>query len=190
MEADWEVEIGGQAAIIDACWEGFADLRRSPDNVALLPEVREFPALGDALAQLNSDSSPFWTAKCDVWRPNDLDVDEHNAQAGEGNCAIACYIDLLPRADQPWPSPEKAVDNCQAIVARVRTMPLRCCRADLIVRRAYVTPDREDLGITAYLSACGSTCNEARATLSSALHAFVQSVVHADHFAKPASKLQ
>jgi hypothetical protein len=190
MEADWEVEIGGQAPIIDACWEGFADLRRSPDLVEQLPEVREIPALANALAQLNSASSPVWTVKCDVWRPSDLDVDELNAQAGEGNCAIACYIDLLPRADQPWPSPEKVVDKCQAIVARLRTMPLRCCRADLIVRRAYVTPDGEELGITAYLTACGSTCNEARATLSSALHVFVQPVLHADHSANPASKLQ
>ena len=136
MEADWEVEIGGQAPIIDACWEGFADLRHSQKKIALLPEVREFPALANALALLNSASSPVWTAKCDVWRPPHVDVDELNARAGEGNCAIACYIDLLPRADQPWPSPENAVDKCQAIIARLRTMPMPCCRADLIVRRA------------------------------------------------------
>jgi len=190
MEADWEVEIGGQAPILDACWEGFADLRRFPDGVALLPEVREFPALGHALAQLNSASSPAWSAKCDVWRPPDVDVDELDAQGGEGNCAMACYIDLLPRADQRWASPEEAVAICQAIVRRLRAMPLRCCRVDLIVRRAYVAADREDLGITAYLTACGSACQEARDTLSSALAAFVQSVLHPDQPGNPASKLQ
>jgi len=190
MEADWEVEIGGQAPIIDACWEGLIDLRRFPERAGQLPEVRQLAGLADALVQLNSASSPVCTAKCDVWRPPDVDVDELDAQPEQGNCAIACYIDLLPRNHRQWPSPEKVVAECQTIGARLRKVPLRCCRADLIVRRAYVTPDWQDLGITAYLAACGSTWNQARATLASALFAFVQSILAVDPSAIAASKLQ
>ena len=138
MESDWEVEIGGQAPILDACWEGLVDLRRSPQDAALLPEARELPALADALVKLNSPSSPVWTAKCDVWRPPDFDRDELDARPGEAKFAMACYIDLLPRQNQRWPSPEKAVADCRAIGARLRSEPLRCCRADLIVRRAHL----------------------------------------------------
>ena len=190
MEADWDVEIGGQAPVIDGCWDGFVDLRRSPEQAALLPEARQWPALADALVRLNSASSPVWTAKCDVWRPTDFDVDELGAQPEEGGCAMACYIDLLPRRDQQWPSPEKAVADCQAIGARLHALPLRCCRADLVVRRAYLTPDGEDLGITAYFTACGPTWDEARARLGSALHGFVHSVIDVDHSAIASPKLQ
>jgi hypothetical protein len=190
MEADWEVEIGGQAPIIDACWEGLVDLRRSPQQAALLPEARELPALADALVQLNSPASPVWTAKCDVWRPPVFDVDELDARPEEANFAIACYVDLLSRQNQRWASPEKAAAECQAIGARLRGVPLRCCRADLVVRQAYLLPDRQDLGITAYITGCGSTWNEARETLASALHAFVPLVLELDHPARAASKLQ
>ncbi len=109
MEADWEVEIGGQAPIIDACWEGLVDLRRFPERAAELPEARQLAGLADALVQLNSTSSPVCTSKCDVWRPPDVDVDELDAQPEQGNCAIACYIDLLPRNHRQWPSPEKVL---------------------------------------------------------------------------------
>ncbi len=47
MEADWEVEIGGEdgdsAPIIDALWPGFIDLRRFPDRVAEITEAAGFP---------------------------------------------------------------------------------------------------------------------------------------------------
>jgi hypothetical protein len=190
MEVDWEVEIGGDAPVIDGNWDGLIDLRRSPEQAAELPEARQLPALAEALVRLNSDASPVWTAKCDVWRPDEFDVDELDAQREEAGCAIACYVDLLPRSDQRWRSPEKAVGDCQAIGARLHAVPLRCCRADLIVRRAYVRPHRDELGITAYVTACGPTWNEACATLASALDAFVQSIIAVHQFAIAAPKLQ
>ena len=186
MEADWEVEIGGETPVIDACWDGLIDLRLSPERAALLPEARQLPALADALVDLNAAFSPVWTAKCDVWRPAEFDPDELDAQAGEGNCAVACYIDLLPRTDRQWPSPEQAVAACREICALLRIVPLRRCRVDLVVRRAYIHPDQQDQGITAYLTACGPTVDEARTTLESALRVLAESVLGA----KTASTLQ
>ena len=176
MEADWEVEIGGNAPVIDACWEGFVDLRLAPERASLLPEARELPALADVLIQLNSPRSPIWTAKCDLWRPGELDLDEHDAQPGEGDCALACYLDLLPRTEQQWPALEQVVEASRTICGLIQRAPLRCCRADLIVRRAHLAPDRQDLGITAYVSACGPTPGDARTTLEAGLRVFAESV--------------
>jgi len=190
MEADWEVEIGNEAPVIDACWEGFVDLRRVPERAADLPEARECTALKDALIRLNSPSSPVWTSKCDVWRPAEFDADEMDAPGEAGKCALACYIDLLPRSDQQWGSPTEAVAACQALCSRIRDVPLRNCRADLVVRGALVAPERQTLGITAYLTACGSRPGHALAALDSALAAFADSVLNFDGPASAASKLQ
>jgi hypothetical protein len=177
MEADWEVEIGSDAPVIDACWDGFVDLRHAPERAPELPEARDCPALGDALMRLNAASSPVWTSKCDVWPPDNFDPYELDAPDLAGKCAIACYIDLLPRSDEQWPSPSLAVAPCQALCFHLRNVPLRGSRADLIVRRAVVAPGRPDLGITAYLTACGSTQAEARTTLASALDVFANAVL-------------
>jgi hypothetical protein len=54
---------------------------------------------------------------------------------------------------------------------------LRCCRIDLVIRRAIRTPDLEDgIGITAYLAACGSTVEAARAQLETVLAVFADSI--------------
>jgi hypothetical protein len=177
MEADWEVEMGSDAPVIDACWDGLVDLRRTPELAPHLPEAQECPALGDALIRLNAASSPVWTSKCDVWPPDNFDPDELDAPDEAGKCAIACYIDLLPRSSEQWLSATQAVAACQAMCSHLRTVPLRSCRVDLIVRRAFMAPGRPEMGITAYLTACESTQAEARTTLASALGLFVEAVL-------------
>jgi hypothetical protein len=176
MEADWEVEIGGQAPVIQAHWTGFIDLRLAPERARQLPEAAQFAALADTLIRLNAPSSPVWTSKCDVWQPDAFDPDELDAPPGERNCAIACYLDLLPRADQPWPRPEDAIAACKMLCVRLRNVALRCCRADLVVRRASIEPGLLNLGVTAYVTACGSTSADAAATLASALAAVAESL--------------
>ncbi len=176
MEVDWEVEIGGQAPVIQTDWAGFIDLRRAPERARQLPEAARLPALADTLLRLNSPSSPVWTSKCDVWHPETFDPDELDAPPGERNSAIACYIDLLPRNHRPWPGHLDAVAVCKTLCARLRAVALRCCRVDLIVRRAFLDPGVPGLGVTAYFTACGSTPADAAAALASTLAAFVDSL--------------
>jgi hypothetical protein len=176
MEADWELDLGGDAPVIDACWEDFIDLRVTPERVILFPETRQLPGLADALVQLNAASSSVWTSKCDVWIPDEFDRDELDAYPGEGNSALACYIDLLPRTAHPW-SVDEAIGACKAICTRLRSFPQRGCRADLIVRCAWVTRDTRDLGVTVYLTACGSTPNKAQTALRTALDCFAKCVL-------------
>jgi hypothetical protein len=176
MEADWEVEIGGQSPVIEAHWAGFIDLRMAPERAQQLPEAAQLACLADALVRLNAPSSPFWTSKCDVWHPDTFDPDELDAPRSEANYAISCYIDLLPRDDQPWPDPQDAIAACKTLCARLRGFALRCCRVDLIVRRASIAPGLSGLGVTAYFTACGPTSADAAATLASALAAFLDSI--------------
>ena len=70
MEADWEIEIGGGAPIIEAHWSGLVDLRVNPERARLLPEAQQLPALCHALVRLNAPASPVWTSKCDVFVPD------------------------------------------------------------------------------------------------------------------------
>ena len=169
MEADWEVEVGGDAPIIDAHWPGFIDLRVAPARVSELEETRQLPGLAEALVRLNAMHSPFWTCKTDVFVPGPIDVDELDARGEDSSQLIACYVDLLQRGNHRWGSVSKAEAVCKEVCERLRAAVLPRCRADLIIRRANVEPGLSELGTTAYLTACGATENSALSRLSDCL---------------------
>jgi hypothetical protein len=171
MQVDWEVEIGGEAPVIDSRWAGFVDLRETPGKAASLPESAQLPALAAALVQLNAQASSLWTSKCDVWPVLEFDRDEMDAppQAAE---AMACYVDLLPRDSSEWLDPQDAVVWCKDLCTRLSRIPLSSCRADLIVRRVVFSPQERAIGLTAYLTACGDTAQSAVARLENAVTVF------------------
>jgi hypothetical protein len=185
LEADWEFEVGGDAPVIDALWLGFVDLRWTAQSgydqasrVRNLSETVQFPALGAALEKLNAENSPVWTSKCDFWpalQPEDFDGDELDAPIASTVHAVGCYIDLLlkgDQSDQQSTFPEKIASRCKKLCTSLHSVSLRCCRVDLIVRRAQMAPDLMDMGITAYFTACGATPAEAVRTLEASLAAF------------------
>lgn len=190
MEADWEVEVGAGAPVIDPHWPGFVDLRLAPDRVSELPEAAAMPALAEALVALNVPASPVWTAKCDVWPVDSFDPDELDAPREDGLQAIGCYIDLLPRSDAQWHEPSDVAGWCKGVCGGIRAFPLRCCRVDLVVRNANLAPEKLDYGVTAYLTAAGADSAAAARVLAAALAAFADSVCAAAAPETPASKLQ
>ncbi|HWE85227.1 MAG TPA: hypothetical protein VG267_09805 [Terracidiphilus sp.] len=178
MEADWEFEIGPDAPVIDAAWPGLVDLRDHPDRIREIGETLA-AGLAPALLRLNSPASPVWTAKCDMWEPGAVDPDEMDATAGEAAFARACYIDLLPREGSGWSGPSLSPSLleafCRRLCAALKAIPARNCRVDLVARRAILHAGREALGITAYLTACGSAEDRAAAALAAALAALADS---------------
>ncbi len=144
MEADWQVEIGGGAPVIDALWPGFVDLRKDPERIVEIAEAVDFAPLVALLLALNSAESPVWTSKCDGWEP------EPGGQA--------VYIDMLPRDGGVFPEWKQAEGFCRDMVDRLGVMKLQeCgleCSVELVVREA-VAGDAEGFGVTAYLSAKG-----------------------------------
>jgi hypothetical protein len=178
VEADWEVELGGDAPLIDICWPGFVDLRRIPEKSSELTEVLQLPALGPALLSLNSSRSPLFTAKCDVWLVTAIDPLEFDAPQESASHAIAVYMDLVPGDPQLWSDPDRAIAWCRALCVRLKSTSFGCSRVDLIIRRALISPDLDDgIGITAYLAACGATVEAARAHLGSVLDVFANSIL-------------
>jgi hypothetical protein len=175
MEADWEFEIGGGAPVIEAWWPGYVDLRQSPPNVVSIPEAAELPALADALVLLNSAGSPVWTSKCGFWTNGDaeqFDADEFDAPPGGTAHIHCCYIDLLPRDEEQWPSADAIAAACRSWIASLRAQTLGSCRADLVIRHAFTPPERTHLAVTAYLTGSGSTSDRALAALKAVLSLF------------------
>ena len=171
--------MGGEAPVIETQWAGFVDLQRHPERAGHLPEVAQFPALGESLARLNAAYSPVWTSKCDFWphlEADEFDPDEMDAPHGCTAHAMGCFIDLLPKSDRQWALPEMAEKACKRICGLLIAVPLGCCRADLVIRRAIITLDVMDLGITAYLTSCGESPAEAAKTLESTLAAFADAL--------------
>ena len=175
MEADWEFQIGGDAPAIDAHWPRIVDLRSSPERAWQLPEAAQFPALAETLAKLNAPASTVWTSKCDFWphlEADEFDAEEMDAPPGCAAHAMGCYIDILPRENKRWELPELASAACKPVCSLLRTVPLRRSRIDLVIRCAVITPGRTDFGVTAYLTSCGATEDDAAVALLAALAAF------------------
>jgi hypothetical protein len=171
MESDWEIEIGGDAPVIDADWPGFVDLRVSPARVNELPETLWQGGLAEALVRLNASGSPVWTCKTDVFVPERVDPDELDAPHDAATQAVSCYIDLLMRSDQAWNLPSDAEQACRNFCALLREIRLQCCRVDFVIRKA-VFEGATDLGATVYLTGCGRTLMDAETRLGECLAVF------------------
>jgi len=187
MECDWEIEITPDAPVIDAAWEGYVDLRSSPERVARVGETAQLPILAEVLIRLNSASSPGWTSKCDVWPLEIFDPDELDADRDTANSALGCYIDILSNG-QIWSTLDAIASWCRRLCLDMRGRPLLNCRADIVVRRACLNRESVGLGITAYLSACGPAPVEAAKALSDALIVLADSVLAVGAFDEDSSK--
>ena len=177
LEADWEVEVGQDAPVIDAAWAGFVDLRRAPERVLEIAEAAAFQPLSGLLLALNAEGSPVWTAKCDLWEAEDATSTgiepESGATAGEAGqqMALACYVDVLPVEGRVFAHWQQAEAMCREWVARLDAAAARRCRIDLVVRQA-LAGGAEGFGITAYLAGAGRDRALAAEALAAAMTAF------------------
>ena len=176
MQADWEIEIGADAPIIDADWPGFIDLELKPELAQTLEEARFFPPLAAGLVWLNRPESPIRTSKCDLWEPEEFDRDELDAPGEPDLRALACYIDLLPQNAAHWTEIDDVVRWCKLCCAALQEVTLRSSRVDLVVRSAVHAGRDTALGVTAYLLACGRIRREAQEHLDRAIAIFAHAV--------------
>lgn len=177
LEADWEIEIGADAPLIEITWPGFVNLRGVPEDANKLPEVALLPCLASVLVRLNTPGSTLFTVKCDVWAIYEIDPSEFDAESEAAAHGLACYVDLLPRNPEEWPNHEKVSAWCNRVCATLRSASLRSCRADLVLRQAVGGTMQSAIGVTAYLAACGPTEASAKAHLAAALVAFADAIV-------------
>src|SRR5271166_4656139 len=100
MDADWSVELGADDPILEFPWSSpdgsqrYVDLSLHPDAIAEIPEAVRYPELREFLRTFNGPSSPWLTAKCDVW------IDQELAEAEEiydAHLKQSSYVDLVRR---------------------------------------------------------------------------------------------
>jgi hypothetical protein len=177
MDADWEVEIGGGAPVIEADWPGFINLRGHSERGSLIvkqvAEAAAFPPLATLLLALNADRSPLWTSKCDLWEPEPE--------------VLAIYVDMLPLEGNVFVRWQQADSFCREYVARLSPMELPeigfgsgaasgpDCAIVLVIRQA-VAGHADGFGITAYLSAKGTNRANSALAMAATMAAFADAL--------------
>jgi hypothetical protein len=178
MDADWEFEVGHDSPVIAGRWEGMIDLRGEPQRVREIAETQMLPGLAEGLVRLNAEKSPVWTSKTDVFVPEEVDPDELSASSEDAASAIGCYVDVLMREGWTWDSAAAAERACRKICDRLKGIPLDRCRVDMVIREAHGAGSNQ-LGATAYLTACGRTPKAAGDRLAECLMSLVDELVKA-----------
>ena len=157
MEADWAVEIGPDAPSIDVPWEGFVYLRNhSSGAIQMVPEAAGHPALFNALFALNSQNSPVFTSKCDLWTMDqeEIDVYEFAARPETARRGFASYLDVLLLDQEKYQSFEFHQCWVRLITEQLHSRTLASCRVDLVVRAATVHSEC-GYGLTIYAAGYG-----------------------------------
>ncbi len=191
MEADWSVELAAPDPVITVPWAAygdsgssfrFVDLRLGTHLIDEIEEAQGRPALRSALLLLNGAGSQLWTAKCDAWSSSPeqgddpFDPYEMDAEPGETAFGAGSYIDLLARdfethwcfgAQERW---------LRAVTERLRAIPARAARVELVVRRAQVDAV-PGYGVTWYVEGCGASAQRADQGWGQALDAALAAIM-------------
>jgi hypothetical protein len=179
MEADWSVELAATDPVITVPWAAsgddepkcrFIDLRLYPDSIAEIEEAQGNLALRSALLLLNGVTSQLWTAKCDAWSSSPGHGPEHgddpfdpyemDAEPGETAFGAGSYIDLLARDLEICPWFDGQERWLRAVTERLRGIPARGARVELVLRRALVD-GVPGYGVTWFVEGCGATAQRA-----------------------------
>ncbi len=168
MEADWSVEIGDDAPVIDRDWPGWVDLQRNPDAVQSLTEVRAFPPLGQMLHAMLQRCSSLLPTKCDVWMEGPADPLEFDSEPENCTCVAACYLDLLPLHLAGWKQFAAVEEWARTTIRHLRSRSCRNARVELVVREASTLQD-SGFGVAIYLAGCGASEFAAHAALEEAM---------------------
>jgi hypothetical protein len=191
MEADWEAQIGPGLPQIHVPWEGFGegqqgfqeafvDLRSAPWKLHTIVEAAHSPALASALAALNSEASPVFTAKSDRWSTDQADIDpyEFAALPEDARCGAVSYIDIVERDLDNLISFPFHENRARQLVAYLREQHRDQGRIDLVIRAATVD-GRAGYGITLYTAGCGADTVTAQANWEAVLATAVLATIGA-----------
>jgi len=185
METDWSVEIGPGLPVIDAAWDGFVDLRSSPEKVGEIVEARQHPALREALLLLNGAGSPLFTTKCDCWAlaGAEIDPDEFAASRETARVGFASYIDVVERDPSRFGSFEFHERWVREITSALRALDFPQGRVDVVVRAA--AKQESGFGLTLYAAGCGADHGAAllvwERILAAAVAATIAAASHPPH---------
>jgi hypothetical protein len=162
MDADFSIELGREDPVLDFPWKDpagrlfYVDLKRRPELMASIVEVKKFPELGEFLRTVNSAQSMVETAKCDAWETADLCMEEeiYDASRKFGSYVDVVFSDVDTRLSLPVHE-----RFAQRLVGLLRRAPETPSAAEVCVRRCYFAVDngvREGFYCTLYASGYGN----------------------------------
>jgi hypothetical protein len=139
MQADFSVELGGDAPALEIPWRSdnphvrYYDLKNHPELVQQIPEAAAYPELGSFLSRINVARFPLATAKCDAWTSNELDLEEEIF----GDRKFVSYIDLIFVDERERCSFEKHEAFAKELCRLLSHAPEIAATVELIIRHCY-----------------------------------------------------
>jgi hypothetical protein len=168
MDADYSIELGREDPVLDFPWTdpagnlAYVDLKRHPELIDSLDEVKRFPELGDFLRVLNSPESIVETAKCDAWATTELSPEEEIYDASH---KFVSYVDVVFDDVEQRSSLAAHEQFARELVESLQRGPEDLSAAEVCIRRCYfveVDSMREGLYCTLYVSGYGDDGESAR----------------------------
>jgi hypothetical protein len=168
VEADFAVELGSGDEILDFPWAAAAgglryyDLKRQPELLLEIEEIRRVPELGEFLAALNAPASTLETAKCDAWASAEIGPDEAIFGAA---CKFGSYVDLLFSREGSRFSFSEHERLARRVTQLLKRAPEIPAGAELIIRRCFyhaANHVRDGFYVTFYLFGYGDDEPQAR----------------------------
>ncbi len=173
MLSEWTAECTADAPTLVVPWSDpdstahYIDLRANPYDVAEIPEVAHYPALGRALRSLNATRSSLLTAKCDIWQlsaesePDELDMLRFELELDplESAAGIASYIDILWRDRAFFASAHQQREMLDRLTRRAERLDHPCVALACVMRPAMFDFEGgtvEGFAVTLYLRALGA----------------------------------
>jgi hypothetical protein len=140
VQADWAVELGADDETLEMPWAAqgggpcYCDLKRHPELLLDLEEVRRVQELGEFLSKVNSPRSLLETAKCDAWSSTEMSAEEEIFGATH---KFGSYVDLLFSDEEKRYSFSPHEHLAQRITQLLKSAPEIPAAAELLIRRCY-----------------------------------------------------
>lgn len=139
MQADFSVELGGDAPALEIPWKSddphvsYYDLKKHPELVQKIPEAITYPELRAFLSRINAPEFPLATAKCDAWTSDEVAPEEEIF----GDRKFVSYIDLIFVGQTDRCSFEKHEAFAKELCRLLGQAPEITATVELIIRNCY-----------------------------------------------------
>ena len=167
VQADFSIECGADDECLEIPWASedsslaYLDLKRNPDLIQQLTEVRQYPELGEFLRSANSAESPFQTAKCDAWFTTEI-APEEEIYGASGK--FGSYVDVVSESSDARVSLTAHESVVKNLAGLLKGEPEMLASVEFLVRRCFFHNRGEQDGfyITCYVFGYGNDEDEAR----------------------------
>jgi hypothetical protein len=139
MQADFSVELGGDAPALEIPWNSndpnvrYYDVKNHPELVQQIPEAVAYPELGSFLSRISAPGFPLASAKCDVWLSREVAPEEEVF----GDRKFVSYIDLVFVDEADRCSLEKHEAFAKELCRLLGHAPEIAATVELVIRHCY-----------------------------------------------------